>query len=97
MSVIVLLDLKLQPDKVTEFTDHIASIIHETREYDGCEEMTFASNQDDPTNVYFLERWESREKYESYFAWRVETGALEKIAPMLAAEPAPRYLDLVDM
>lgn len=97
MGVVVLLDLKVKPDKVEEFKEFVASIIGDTRAYDGCESMTFTANQDDPTNVVFVERWESREKYEKYFAWRVETGALEQVVPMLASEPSPRYYDVVDM
>lgn len=97
MSVQVLLEAKLQPDKVDEFTAYIASIIHETRGYDGCNSMTFTLDQDDPTTAVFVESWESREKYEAYFAWRQETGALDKIGPMVAGPPSKRFLDVVEM
>ena len=97
MSVLVLVEIKLQDDKVEDFTTYIASIVADTRSYDGCEEMTFRVNQDDPTDVMFVETWESREKYEKYFAWREESGALDVLGPMIAAAPNKRFYDEVDM
>lgn len=97
MTVRVLVDLKVQPSKIEEFKTFIASLVEGTRSYDGCEEMTVNVNQDDPSNVLFVETWESREKYEKYFAWRQESGALDKVAPMLTEEPSLRYLDPVEM
>ena len=97
MSVTVLLEAKVHADRVGEFTDYIASIIADTRAYDGCNEMTFTVNQDDPTDIVFVESWDSREQYEKYFAWRQETGALDAVAPMLVSPPTKRFLDTVDM
>jgi len=97
MSVLVLVECKLQDDKVEEFTNYIASIVEDTRSYDGCESMTFKVNQDDRTDIAFVESWENREKYEKYFAWRQESGALDKLGPMLAAPPNVRYFDNVEM
>ncbi len=97
MSVMVLVEVKLKDDKTEEFESYIASIIGDTRGYDGCNSMRFNVNQDDKTNVLFVESWESREKYEEYFAWRGETGVLDKLGPMLAAEPNLRFFDDVGM
>jgi quinol monooxygenase YgiN len=38
---------------------------------------------DDPQNFAIVETWESREKYEKYFDWRVETGVIEQVKGML--------------
>ena len=97
MSVYVLLEAQVKPESANDFREAIAGIIHETRAYDGCEMMEYTVNQDDPTNVVFVEKWETREKYEKYFNWRVETGALNAIMPMLSAEPAKRYLNIDSM
>ena len=97
MSVYVLLEAQVKPESADDFRDAIASIIDETRSYDGCEQMTYTVNQDDPTNVVFVEKWETREKYDAYFAWRVETGALNAIMPMLSAEPSKRFLEIDSM
>jgi quinol monooxygenase YgiN len=59
--------------------------------------MTYTVNQEDPTNVVFAEKWESRDKYETYFAWRQQTGVLDRLVPMLRAEPSVRFLDPVKM
>lgn len=97
MSVRVLVEAKVQADRMGDFTDYIASIVDGTRSYDGCSEMTFTVDQDDPTSVVFVETWESREKYEKYFAWRQESGALDKVGPMLQAPPSLRFLEVVEM
>ena len=91
------MDCKAHADKIEEFTAYIASVVGETRSYDGCELMTFNVNQDDPTDVTFIESWENREKYEHYFAWRQESGSLDNLGPMLVGPPNVRFLDEVEM
>jgi len=71
----------------------IAGVIDGTRAYDGCELMTMVVNQDDPSNVLFVERWETRAKYEAYLAWRTETGSMENLVGMLAGDPVIRFFD----
>ena len=93
MSILVLVEGQVQPDKVDDFKSFIASVIGGTRAYDGCEEMTFHINQDDATDFVFAERWASRAQYEAYLAWRTETGALEQVAALLQAEPSVRYFE----
>ena len=97
MSVVVLVELKVQGEKVDEFTAFIASIVEETRNYEGCNSMTFNINQDDPTNIVFIESWDTRDQYEKYFAWRQESGALDSLSTMLSGAPILRFFDPVEM
>jgi quinol monooxygenase YgiN len=50
-------------------------------------------NQDDGDNLVIVERWQSRPHYEKYFAWRQETGLLDRLGPLLGAPPSVRFLD----
>jgi quinol monooxygenase YgiN len=93
MSVVVLVDLNVKADRVDDLISYIAGVIDGTRAYDGCELMTMVVNQDDPSNVLFVERWETRAKYEAYLAWRTETGSMENLVGMLAGDPVIRFFD----
>ena len=44
----------------------------------------------------FYERWDSRQHYEKYLAWRTETGAVNQLGAMLAAPPSIRYFERID-
>jgi quinol monooxygenase YgiN len=44
----------------------------------------------------FYERWDSRQHYEKYLAWRTETGVADQLVAMLAAPPSIRYFERVD-
>lgn len=96
MACTVLLELQVQGDKVETLKGVFKDILGDTRAYDGCIGVDVVNNQDDPTNLVLVEKWESRAKYEKYLGWREETGALEQLGSMLAAPPSIRYYDPVD-
>ena len=84
----------LFPTKIEEsdnFHKTLVSVLPETRKYDGCISVTPHRDLDDPAKVLLIEEWESREHYLAYFRWRVETGLLDVIGPMLAGEPATSF------
>lgn len=93
MSVTVLLDLKAAPGSIGELKKIFVEVLPDTRAYDGCEGLEVKLNQDDGDNLVLLERWQSRPHYEKYFAWRQETGLLDRLGPLLGAPPSVRYLD----
>ena len=68
-------------------------ILPDTRSFDGCEGLDVKINSDDPNNLVLVERWQSRPHYEKYFAWRQETGLIDRLGPVLGAPPSIRYLD----
>ena len=65
----------------------LASVLHDTRAFDGCIGVTTHRGLDDSSQILLIEEWESREHYLAYLQWRVETGLLGAIGPMLAGEP----------
>ena len=93
MSVTILLDLKAAPGSIDKLKDVFVEILPDTRTYDGCEGLDVHLNQDDGDNLVIVERWQSRPHYEKYFAWRQETGLLDRLGPLLGAPPSVRFLD----
>ena len=97
MSILVLLEMNLKPERLKDFKAFMENELHHTRGSDGCNELTVHKNQDDPTNLVLVEDWDSRQQYEKYLAWRTERGDMEKLGPFFAGEPTFRYYDKVDV
>ena len=93
MSVLVLVEVSLKPEKVNDFMNLVVNELHHSRGFDGCNGITVHKNQDDSNNVVVVEDWDSRQHYEKYLAWRTERGDVEKLAAFLAGEPSTRYYD----
>ncbi len=53
--------------------------------------MFFAA-EPEPEAVDVICKWESREKYDAYLAWREETGILAELGEFLNEEAAFRFL-----
>lgn len=56
--------------------------------YDGNFGYYVVSDVEDSDKIELFGRWESKEKFETYFQWRIETGFIKKLGEYLAAEPA---------
>ncbi len=91
MSVLVLLEMNAKSGSATDIKNWLRDELHHTRGFDGCNSITFHSNQDDPNNMVIVEDWDSRQQYEKYLAWRVERGDIEKLMGWLVGEPSIRY------
>lgn len=93
MSVTILLDLIAKPGSIDALKDIFVEILPATRAYDGCEGLDVKINNDDGNNLVIIEHWKSRQHYEKYFAWRQETGLIDRLGPLLGAPPSVRFLD----
>jgi quinol monooxygenase YgiN len=96
MSIVVLLDFRVKPDVVEESLQFFKKILPETRAYQGCEGVDVYNNDDDPTNIIFYERWQSKQHYQKYFEWRTQSGFMEKFGEKLAGPPTIRYFNRKD-
>jgi quinol monooxygenase YgiN len=96
MSVTVLFEVQSKPENIDELKSTFKNILPDTRSYDGCQGVNVVGNQEDPCNVVLVQTWASRQHYEKYLAWRTETGAIEKLVPMLSKPPSIRYYDNID-
>ena len=96
MSIIVTVEFQTQPDKTQDLKVALKGALPDTRAYDGCEKVVATTNSDDPAQVVLVEKWASRPQYEKYLQWRVDTGLLDAIGPMLTGPPAIKYLEEFD-
>jgi quinol monooxygenase YgiN len=97
MSVLVLLDFRVKPDVIEESKRLFEKLLPETRAHPGCEGLDVYSNAEDPTNILFYERWESKEHYQEYFTWRTGSGAMDEFGKKLAGAPTIRYFNRLDI
>ena len=95
MSVTILLELHSKPENLEQLKSIFQEILPDTRAYDGCQGLELIVNQDDPNHFIVIEKWNSRQHYETYFAWRVETGVVDKLAALSSQPPSIRYYDQI--
>ena len=93
MSVLVLLDLKIKPDRFDDLKNWMKNNLQDTRAFDGCNGITIQRDQDDPNHMVFVEDWDSRPQYEKYLAWRGERGDVGDLMAWADGEPKFVYLD----
>jgi len=91
MPVAVTVLFPTKSEESDRFHDTLVSVLPDTRAFDGCLGVTTHRGLDDPSLVFLIEQWESRDHYLAYLQWRVETGLLDAIGPMLAAEPVTSF------
>jgi quinol monooxygenase YgiN len=97
MSVLVLIDFLVKPEKISDVKALLAQALPDTRAYEGCLWVDVYANADDPSNMVFVEAWDSRSHHEKYAAWRHETGFGETFGPMLLGPPTKRFFEKVDV
>ncbi len=93
MSVTVLLEITVPPEKSAAVEAMLAEMLVDTRKFDGCLGVDAIRNQEDPGNFVLIERWQSRTHHERYNAWRAETGASSSAAAEVSATYAIRWFD----
>ena len=71
----------------------LKSALVDTRAFDGCESIVVYVDADEPDTVILWEKFATRAHHEAYLAWRVETGLLDMLAPILAEDLKITYLD----
>ncbi len=97
MSIVVLLEFHVKADAVEDAKQFFKKILPDTRAFAGCEGLDVYTNVDDPTSFVFQERWQSKEHYEKYFAWRTANGSMEAFGAKLAGAPSVRYFKREDV
>ena len=97
MSIVVFLEFRVKPEAIEETKAFFKKILPDTRAYAGCQGLDVYTNADDPTNFVFHERWQSKEHYQTYFAWRTESGSMDAFGSKLAGPPSVRYFNREDV
>ena len=96
MSVLVVAEVQVKPEHVSEMKSLLAELLPDTRAYDGCQGIDVHSNTEDPGDMVLIEYWDSRAHHEKYMAWRTETGVMKKVGEMLAGPPVMKYFEKID-
>ena len=94
--IFVILQLKIKTGLESECIKELNNLLSDTRAFEGCKALYFVQNQDDLSNLEFIEKWDSKEHYEKYLQWRVESGVMGAFSSKyLDEEPVWRYFNLV--
>ncbi len=96
MSIKLILDLQVIPEKVEGLIKTFKGILVDTRNYEGCIKVELFQNQDNANNLTLIQEWETRQNYETYFSWREEIGAIESLTATLTTPPNIQYYDHIE-
>lgn len=83
MAIIVNLKLSNQPEKREQAVNFFNWILPGTRSYDGFHWLYSTTNIEDKN----FSMWDSKEKYDAYLQWRVETGVMKEAEEFMDSEP----------
>ncbi|MGU3498752.1 putative quinol monooxygenase [Mycobacterium sp. C31M] len=97
MTIQATMELIIKEGRYQDFRDFMVKILPDTRPYKGCVCIEFVRNQDNPAHILVLEKWNSREDYERYVAWRMETGIMNQIIDMIDGEPKLQFFDPIGL
>ena len=95
MSALVLVEAVTQPNRTEDAIRFLAGKFPETRQHDGCESLTTHLGEDGRT-IVVVQHWTSKAQFDTYFAWRQETGAFDEFVAMLEEPPSIRSFTPVD-
>jgi quinol monooxygenase YgiN len=84
-----------RPDKVVELRLLLAGLIEPTRKEAGCISYELLQNNQDPTDLTFVEEWENDAALDAHLATEHIREALAKVPDLVAAEPDIRRYSLV--
>lgn len=96
MAITVFLEVKAKSGTGSDLVAAFKGLLPDTRAYEGCISIDLYQNQDDPDVLVVYEKWETKDNYQKYLAWRQETGVLGQLIEATEGEASIRYFDLTD-
>ena len=82
MKNLVIVSFPAKPDTLESLKDMMRVALVDTRGFDGC--ISVDTYIEESTNtIHIIEDWETLEHQQKYLTWRVETGLLEVLEPLL--------------
>ena len=82
MKNLVIVSFPAKAEKLDVLKDAMKDALPETRAYDGCRSVDTYIEESTNT-IHLIEDWESLDHQARYLKWRVETGLLTALDPML--------------
>jgi quinol monooxygenase YgiN len=95
MTIRVIAHLIAIPDKVEELKAVLLSLIEPTRQETGAITYELLQNQADPTDLTFVEEWESNEALDTHLASPHIQEGITKLDGLVAAPPDIRLYHLL--
>lgn len=95
MAIQVTIDMVVKEGRFDDLRDWFIAHLPGTRGFAGNISVEVARNTDEPNAVLFVEKWETREAFEKYLAWRDETGVIADLVEMLDGEIVFRHHDFI--
>ena len=86
MSVLVIGEVHVAPDRLDEFKTYLREILPDSRACNGFERIELYEDMEEEGSIIFVEYFESRTQHEKYIAWRTETGVMEKLGAMFVGD-----------
>lgn len=95
MSVKIVLEVHVDPQRVDDVVKFLRENLPDTRAYEGFESLSVFQNADDPSLFLFDEQWTTRAHYDAYLGWRNETGVLTELVNMCVGEPSIKAFNYI--
>ena len=101
MKNLVIVSFPAKEGKLEDLKETLKAALPDTRSFDGC--ITVDTYIEDSSNtIHLIEDWESLEHQAKYLNWRIETGLLDVLEPLLNGGAAglkakicgPKYDDI---
>lgn len=83
MENLVIVSFPAKPEMLEALKDAMKKALPETRAYDGCISVDTYIDESTDT-IHLIEDWETLDHQAKYLNWRVETGLLDDLDPLLA-------------
>lgn len=96
MTLLFNIEFDAAEGKRDELVAKLNSILHDTRAFDGCEQITFTESRVKPGSLLLVERWASDEHYEAYKRWRRESGTSVLGGDLVAGTPTTTTFTILD-
>jgi quinol monooxygenase YgiN len=92
----VILEFKVEKNKVKPLMVFLNKNLENVRSFDGCSQVEVYYNPDEDKMI-FDEMWESVEQHQKYLGFITENGVMAELASFLASKPEIKYFDIVDL
>lgn len=97
MTVTIIANLEVKPDRVEQVETEMRENFSDTRAFEGCKGLDVYRNQETVTSIVLYQQWESKAQYQKYLRWRTESGFFGRLAENLSEPPSIRYYDHIDV
>jgi len=86
-ALVMVIEFSVVPDQREEFVAISAAQVETVRAREGNQGFDVLVDPRRPDIVVYIERWETPEQQEAFFAWWIAQGLTEKLTPYVTAAP----------